>query len=96
MKAMEVGPAVMLDEMAGYVQEFSGQGWTSARVPGGVRFLRDGFVRVVVTWLGHEQWLIAWEYGMGTGKLETDWRCEVYPTDEIGMQAHMTLNAMWR
>lgn len=98
MKAMEVGPAVMLDELAGYAEEFERgrQGWKAVRVPGGVRFIRDGYVRVSVLWVGHERWVLTWEYGMGTGKLVEDWRVEVYPTDEIGLQTHMTLNAMWR
>lgn len=85
-----------LKEIEQYAGEFPGQDWTVIREGGTVKFVRDGYVRVIVCRLGGDWFTITWEYSMGTGESSADWRVERYPTDEIGMQTHMTLNAMWR
>lgn len=97
MRATTLGPGPILDELVGYADEFgSQQGWKAVRVIGGVRYNREGFVRLIVAWLGGERWLLSWEYGSGTGALVTDWRAEIYGTDEIGLHTHMVMTAMWR
>lgn len=87
----------MLEEIAGYAAEEWAvrQGWKAIQNAGSVSFVRDGFVRVIVSRIGGDEFVIAWEYGMGIGEAGKDWRVERYDIEEIGMQAHMTLNAMW-
>lgn len=71
------------------------QGWHAHRSGGTVKFVRDGFVRATVSWIGADWYVIAWEYGMGTGAPAEKWMAERYSTDEVHMHLDMTLNAMW-
>lgn len=81
-----------LKEIEKYADEFPGQGWTVIREGGTVKFVRDGYVRIIVCRVGGDWFTVTWEYAHSTG----DWRVQQYSSEEVGAEVHMTINAMWR
>ena len=65
-------------------------GVKASRSGGVVRFVRDGFVRVIVSWVGGDVFVVAWAYD---DDVNGEWRAKSYARDEIVVHAHMTVNA---
>jgi len=79
----------VMNEMATYGDDAPYAGmWNVTRGNGAVRFVREGYVRIVVSWIGGDAFVIAWQYDAG------DWRATQVTRDMVGLEAHMTMNAM--
>ena len=86
-----------MDELTALLREerWKQQDWTVNRFGGIWTCVRDGFARLVVTWIGRDQWVLTWEYmPADDGSAGPDWRVMRCADAEVAVEVDMILNAL--
>ncbi len=77
---------MVLDKIVAFGSEFVAFGFTATRQGGVVRLVRDGFARVIVSWIGGDKFVVAWESD------EDEWACEFVVRAEVEQFVHMMVS----